>query len=389
MLHRWRLLVVIVALAGVCVGGAYAGAGRTGAPILDLPHRSVRAAGLGEAFATYDRDVNSVLWNPAGLSTIDEPQILGGWTSFEQVFDEAGDGLYYALFAGAKPVGDMGVLGATLQLNGQGTIDITTDSPEVQAVEGLGTNWVLGVSYAEELASGLRAGLTGKIIHLPLGVGFEQASSATAYAVDAGVQADFSMVTVAGSVLNYGTRVQFKDAYQSDPLPRKFHGGVAVTVVDSPNTKLVVGVEAVAAIDKLTQNREDKYFVETVAERFFAGQNDPTSDYVGLSSEEIGDQLVKQRGAGIHAFGWERLERSVGAELTLGQMFKVRGGYKKFDSASEPPQTLEFFDRVSFGFGVDLMDFGLPFVVDYANAIWGAGGPLLERVNSFSLSFRL
>ncbi|MEO2005709.1 MAG: hypothetical protein ABGY41_16615, partial [Candidatus Poribacteria bacterium] len=161
---------------------------------MDLPHRSVRAAGLGEAFATYDNDINSVLWNPAGLSTISETQILGGWTSFEEVFDEAGEGLYYALFAGAKPVGEMGVLGATLQLNGQGTIDITTDSPEVIATEGLGTNWVLGVSYAEELSSALRAGLTGKIIHLPLGVGFEQASSATAYAVDAGVQADFSMV---------------------------------------------------------------------------------------------------------------------------------------------------------------------------------------------------
>ena len=389
MLYRWRLLIVTVALGALSVGGAYAGAGRTGAPILDLPHRSVRAAGLGEAFATYDSDVNSVLWNPAGLSTIKEPQLLGGWTSFEEVFSEAGEGLYYALFAGATPVGDVGVASATLQLNGQGTIDITTDSPEVIAVEGLGTNWVLGVSYAEELSSHLRAGLTGKIIHLPLGDGFEQASSATAYAVDAGVQADFSRVTVAGSVLNYGTRVQFKDAYQSDPLPRKFHGGIAVTAIDLPNTRLVVSVEGVAAIDKLSQNREDEDFVETVDERMFAGENDAESDYAGMSRDEVADQLVKQRGAGIHAFGWERLERSLGAELTLGEVFKVRGGYKKFDSASEPPQTLEFFDRVTFGFGVDVRSFGLPFVVDYANAIWGAGGPLLERVNSFSLSFRL
>ena len=148
-------------------------------------------------------------------------------------------------------------------------------------------------------------------------------------------------------------------------------------------------MEGVAAIDKLSQNREDEDFVETVDERMFAGENDAESDYAGMSRDEVADQLVKQRGAGIHAFGWERLERSLGAELTLGEVFKVRGGYKKFDSASEPPQTLEFFDRVTFGFGVDVRSFGLPFVVDYANAIWGAGGPLLERVNSFSLSFRL
>ncbi|MBT5711459.1 hypothetical protein HOI71_10485 [Candidatus Poribacteria bacterium] len=98
---------------------------------------------------------------------------------------------------------------------------------------------------------------------------------------------------------------------------------------------------------------------------------------------------MRQQAAHQSAVDAERELGSLGAELTLGEVFKVRGGYKKFDSASEPPQTLEFFDRVTFGFGVDVRSFGLPFVVDYANAIWGAGGPLLERVNSFSLSFRL
>jgi hypothetical protein len=389
MLYRWRLYILAVALSALAAGGAHAGAGRTGANILDLPHRSVRAAGMGEAFATYDGDVNSVLWNPAGLSTIRDTQILSGWNSFEKVFGEAGDGLYYFALAAAEPVGELGVLSAALQLNGQGTIDITTDSPEVKATEGLGTNWVASVSYAEELSPTLRAGLTGKIIHLPLGVGFEQASSATAYAIDGGVQADFYPVTLGASILNYGTRVQFKDAYQSDPLPRKFHGGVAITALDAPNTRLVISLEGVAAIDKLTQNREDEDFYETVNERLVQGQDDPTSDYVGMTRIEIEDELVKQRGAGIYAFGWDRLERGVGLELTLGRAFKVRAGYKKFDSASEPPQTLEHIDRVSFGFGVDGAEFGLPFVVDYANAIWGAGGPLLERVNSFSLSFRL
>jgi len=123
-----------------------------------------------------------------------------------------------------------------------------------------------------------------------------------------------------------------------------------------------------------------------VAERVFAGENDPASLYARMSSEEIADQLVKQRGAGIHAFGWDRLERSLGAEYTIADMFKIRAGYKKYDSASEPPGTLGLLDRLAYGFGVDLDAIGVPIRANYASAIWGAGGPLLERVRSFSVS---
>jgi hypothetical protein len=231
--------------------------------------------------------------------------------------------------------------------------------------------------------------VTGKIIHHPLGVGFEQASSATAYAVDFGAQFDLptpTPVTVGASVLNYGTRVQFKDAYQSDPLPRKFHAGASVVALDEPGQRLTLSAEIVAAIDKLSQNRDDVDFVDTVADRMFLGENDPSSSYAGMTSDEVGDQLVKQRGAGIHAFGWERLERSLGAEYTIADMFKIRVGYKKFDSASEPPGTLGLPERITYGFGIDLDSIGIPVRADYANAIWGAGGPLLERVSSFSVS---
>ena len=67
----------------------------------------------------------------------------------------------------------------------------------------------------------------------------------------------------------------------------------------------------------------------------------------------------------------------------MGERGDERGD--EHDDASEPPN-LDVFDRVTFGFGINLVPFGLPFVVDYVNGMWGPGGPSLKRVNSFALS---
>ncbi|MBM3214298.1 PorV/PorQ family protein [Candidatus Poribacteria bacterium] len=381
---EWRVGAVAVAMT-LCFGGvqsASAAAGRTGAAILDLPHRSVRATALGEAFSAYHGDVNTVLWNPSGLYGVDRRQVLGGWNDFANVFGEAGDGLYYALFAGAVPVKDAGVFGATLQLNGQGTIEITTDSPEVLAEESLGTNWVLGLTYADQLAEGVRGGVTGKMIRLPLGTGFEQASTATAYAVDLGAQYDIGAgvpVTIGIAVLNLGTRVQYKDANQSDPLPRKFQTGVAVVAYDSEDIRVVVSGDFVAAIDKLAQDTTDEDFVQTVDLRMTQPK------YAGMSREEVETGLKKDRGTGIYAFGWDRMERSVGVEARILKILAVRAGYKIGDPLSEVME-LDVADRVSAGFGIDLTELKLPVHLDYANGLWGAGGPFGKRINTFSLS---
>lgn len=377
-----RLMAFAVGLLVAVASSARAGAGRTGAAILDLPHRSVRATALAEAFSAYHGDVNTALWNPAGLSGIEKTEIVGGWNSFESVFAEAGEGLYYALFAGATPVKNVGVLGASLQLNGQGTIEITTDSPDVIAEESLGTNWVLGLSYADELASGLRAGFTAKMIRLPLGVGFEQGSTATAYAVDLGTQYDAALgvpVSFGVAVLNWGTRVQFKDANQSDPLPRKFQAGVAVVAYDSEELRVIVSGDVVAAIDKLNQNVDDPDFRETVDLRM----NQPK--YEGMTREEVETGLKKDRGTGVYAFGWDRLDRSVGVEIVVLDILGVRFGYKQTDPLALATD-LDTMDRISAGFGVNMNSFGLPIHVDYANGIWGAGGPFGKRINTFSLS---
>jgi hypothetical protein len=220
--------------------------------------------------------------------------------------------------------------------------------------------------------------------------------------------------TLAASAMNVGTRVQFKDANQSDPLPRQFHGGLAATVYERRDLRLTVSADIVAAIDKLRQNVHDEDFVETVAKRM--GLADPKSavrqrvleelvefrlglpEYAGRSREDVQAQTVKDRdaaetqlkkdrGAGIYAFAWDRLDRALGAEATVMNTLAVRGGLRFLDPDSESLD-LDLMDRLSFGFGLNLSDFGLPFYLDYANGLWGGGGPLGRRVNTFALSAR-
>merc|ERR1711964_952681 len=130
--------------------------GRTGAQILNLGG-GTRAASLGDAFSAVNGDVTAPLWNPSGLSGITNLQATLSYKDYSQLFGEASDGLYYAFFAGATHLENIGTVAATLQVQGQGKIAITTNSPEVIREEDLGTNWVMTTSYADQLTDNLAA----------------------------------------------------------------------------------------------------------------------------------------------------------------------------------------------------------------------------------------
>lgn len=337
----------------------FAGAGRTGAQILSLGG-GTRAEALGEAFSAVSGDVTSLFWNPGGMANVNEIQTTLAYTDYSQLFGEASEGLYYALFAGAIPFGEYGVFGTSLQIQGQGVIDVTTDSPEVVRQENLGTNWVLALSYADRLSDSLHTGITGKIINQKLTEDFVSNS----YAVDFGIQYTLNVlsipVTLGTAVLNWGTRVQFKDEEQSDALPRRCKIGTAVGLLDTNNHKLRIVADFTAAIDKLTDEKDeaDEEFMEKE----------------GLTW----DELKAKRGVGIHAFKWENMQKSVGAEYWFGNILALRAGYK-----DEPGVNLVDFDEhLTYGLGLRIMNYQF----DYA--LTPGGGPQNNRLHTVALLFR-
>ena len=376
------LITTGIALLLVMSPLSHAGAGRTAAQFLTLGE-GPRADSMGNAFATMSGDIMCLFSNPGGLADMEELQGAYSYKDYGVIFDEAGEGLYYSLLAGGGPVDlglldlPLGVIGAGLQINGQGTIDITADSPEVIRQEDLGTNWALTASYADRYTHrlsktrtmGLSGGLSGKVIRQVLGP-----VSSTAYALDLGVLFDalniyMSETTTklneptfrlrAGTVLqNLGTRIQFKDEHQSDPLPRMLKFGALAGAnlrarelfpaeqsipMNLSLLRVNVAGEFTAFIDKLREDDEEG--LEEFVEQQYK-ENNPANK----TKEQIRADIEAKRGVGINAFRYGNMSKSIGLELWMLEVLALRLGYKNDPFMS----FVDTGDKISFGLGLRL-----------------------------------
>ena len=364
------VLLLLIAISFVPFESA--GQGTTAAPILNLGG-GTRAAALGDAFSAVNNDVTAALWNPSGLGIMENRQVALSYVDRAQLFGEAGEGLYYAFFAGALPLSDVGTLGTMLQLEGQGTIDVTVDSPEPIRTENLGTNWVWTVSYADRLAKGLLGGVSGKIISLKLGE-----ESARAYAIDLGLQYDLSSILVpirvGAAVQNWGTRIHFIDENQSDPLPRLFRFGTVVPLYNQGNHQLRLIGDLTASIDQLRKDEDELRMELSVQISNEQGPTDDQEQEPEFTSEELASAR-SERGIGLYALEWRHMQKSVGLEYWLGSFLALRVGYKE-----EPGiNLLNFTDHLTYGLGVRLLNYQLDF------AQLPGGGPEQKRLNVFAL----
>ncbi len=281
----------------ICSVSSYAGTGRTAAQFLDLGG-GTRAAGMGDTFVAVSGDVIAAFWNPGGLASISEMQMTVSYMNYSAMFGEASEGMYYGLTAFAMPVKDWGVFGTSLQIQDQGTMVITTDSPEPVGEEDLGMNWAWALCYADEVSDSLMAGINAKIIHQTLWT-----ESDTAYAADIGVQYAVPVVPlkVGVALQNLGTGIQMTDEYQTQPLPRNLKIGLAVKVIDTPDHRFQIVSDYTSLVDKLSEAEEDK--------------ENPAFD-------------AEKAGVGIHALRPSNSKRGLGAEYWYASVLGIRVGYK-------------------------------------------------------------
>ena len=263
------------------------------------------------------------------------------YTDYSGPFGEAGEGLYYTFLSGAMPLGDAGTIGATLQMQGQGTIPVTTDSPEILREESLGTNFALTFSYADRITESLSAGINGKVIRMVLG-----RENGNSYAVDLGVQYllpfDFIPTTVGAAIQNIGPGISFIDENQADPLPRFLRIGTSMSLYRHRyhHVRLVSGITAY--VDKLTENAEE---LAIDLERLNAERAEKLTQA----------QLLSDRGVGIRAFEWRHLQKNLGLEYWLGNILALRVGYKIEPGINLPNLT----DYFTGGIGVKIYLFNL------------------------------
>jgi hypothetical protein len=182
--------------------------------------------------------------------------------------------------------------------------------------------------------------------------------SATAYAVDLGTQYSLPIsslpTTIGVSLQNLGTGIQFKDAGQTDPLPRTLRWGIGIVPFKARHHLVRITTDLVAFVDKLSESEEDK----RVAAELKIDKGD--------------------RGIGKDAFRWKNMQKGLGMEYWLGNILAFRAGYKDDPFIDEA----EWQENLTFGFGLKYQIFQF----DYARI--RGGGPDNKQINTLALLLR-
>jgi len=235
--RTYPLLGIILCLLalGPC---SLAGTGTTTAQFL-VKTLGARAGGMGNAFSAMEDDVNVILWNPAGVATLTQPQTTFLYSDLGPVFNIEGAGdMYHGIILYGAPWGTKSGIAIGAQYEEQGKISYTTDSPEVIATYNLGANYSILLSYARRLSPHLILGATFKLVHTQL---WEYED--TGWAVDVGAFYQLENLNLGFSINNVGEKLVMEDAYQADPLPQNTKLGLLYKLLISQYSRVNIALD--------------------------------------------------------------------------------------------------------------------------------------------------
>jgi hypothetical protein len=218
-----------------------AGAIESGAQFLKID-TSARAVSMGSAYTALSDGINSIAYNPAGLSSAGGLELCFSHTNW--LLDSTHDFIGVAL-----PVAGMSRQPAAGPL----VMGLALARLSNSAMEARNADRSAGGSFAS-YDQALSVGLARQAGRYRMGIGIKYVESviagisARAGAVDLGLSRDFRRlpVTVGLSVQNLGTKMRYIS--QKDPLPLTLAAGLAVNVIP--------GVSFVFDIRRLVYDRE-------------------------------------------------------------------------------------------------------------------------------------
>lgn len=197
-------LILALALAMLLIPAAmfadiFAKTGTAGLQFLKIGI-DARAIGMGEAYTAVTDDISSAYWNPAGLASSKQQQILVSHT--EWLAD-----IRYEYFAYSTPteLGTFAFSGAMLHM---GYMDVT-DEEHFEATGETFTSYDMsaGISYANSFTESFQFGATAKFLHEHL-----DEYNVYGFAVDLGTlyNTQWNNVTVGMSLRNFGPNLQYE-----------------------------------------------------------------------------------------------------------------------------------------------------------------------------------
>lgn len=301
-----------------------------------------KALGMGEAFTTQTGGVTSIYWNPSGLSTVDNVQVL--FNHYDYIAD-----VYFDYGAVAFPLGSIGVIGLHFAYMGMPDIERTTiTEPEGNGEMVSASSYSAGLSYARSLTDRFSIGATAKMVSENL-----WHTNATGYAVDIGLvyRSIFNNMKIGMSISNFGTSMKLEG---SDLLVQ--HDIDETSGGNNPNI-----------------NADLKTNAYSMPILFRVGlSGNITKDFMGIEDND----LILAVDAIHPNDNFEYI--NAGGEYVYRDLLSLRAGYRQlFLKDAE--------GGLTFGFGLhfDISNYGL--YLDYAAIDFGR----LDRLNKFSLILSL
>jgi opacity protein-like surface antigen len=318
-MKKYLLILTILVLGTAMYAGDEARKGTTGADQLLVPV-GARGIATGGAMLSSLSGLESVYYNPAGLDQAGVTEVMFNYMSY--IAD-----INVSYFAVSTSFGEFGSAALSFKTFDFGDIPVTTsDFPDGTGETYSPTYLTIGLSYSKVLTDRISVGTNLKLISETI-----ENTSATGFAMDAGVQYRFSKaVSIAAVVKNIGTNM----SYSGEEL----------------RSRTTVPGSAPGSNDAV---------YEVVAESFQIPSYFELSASYNLNMNEQNNLLLGSTYTANNA-----LEDMInlGAEYSFMNTFFIRGGYTFL---------VENSDQNTFGFtagaGVDYeVQNGLNIVFDYA-----------------------
>jgi hypothetical protein len=279
-----------------------------GALFLLLPV-GAQGVALGRAM-TWVEGAEGAFWNPAGLAGVERSQgvlfrgdhVVGTGTAVSVLWANS----------------NVGTLGASYFLLDAGDIDQTDEFGNYTGSLTI-RNHLGIVSGAAKLMENLSGGLSFKVIRFQLacrGICADEGTTATTYAIDAGVQAvPAERLRIGAMVANLGPSLQVLNAEQADPLPARIRVAAGYNVVAAiTDAEELQGWVALEVEDRLRELGSMSVYLGT---ELTAGRTDALSLRAGYVWSELDQEDGGRVGLGLR---YERFDLSIAKALAVSTL---------------------------------------------------------------------
>jgi long-subunit fatty acid transport protein len=262
----WIAILLIFSLASSVYSAEFSRVGTIGGQFLKIG-MGARYVSMGEASVACVNDAYAMFWNPAALTRIRSSDL--SLTNVNWISDAQ---LNYASFG--KALSEYSALGVSLTAFTIGDMEVTTvEEPEGTGETFTASSYALSLGYARQLTDRFSAGISAKYVWERLS---EERASGIAFDFGTLFYTGFRSLRIGMNISNLGPELKMEgpelDTYYNpqpgnpnydnvnanlavDPydLPLTFRIGLAYDLMDSPESKFTVCMDAKHPNDNVQQ----------------------------------------------------------------------------------------------------------------------------------------